>query len=145
VHAPGEDECGDGAATGGERGAEEEAPGDGGDDELLEQEHQDGADAVHRGGVDVVEAIGAVVVLVRHHLALHPATEDLSGGRDTGRDGRDGGTHGVAAALCPDSEEEREDVDEGQDDAEEDGEGTRGPVASHWSRRPAAVAVGKEL
>jgi hypothetical protein len=144
MHAPREDKGGDGAAAGGERGAEAEAPGDGGDDELLEQEHEEGGDAVHRGGVGVVEAVGALVVLVRHHLPLHPATSykrDLSGGRGaTGRKRR-GGTHGAAAALCADGEEEREDAEDGEDDAEEDGGGARGPEAAHRSRGPAAVAA----
>jgi hypothetical protein len=86
-HAPGEDERGDGAAEGGERGPKAEAPSGGGDDGLLEQEHEEGGDAVDRGGVGVVEAVGAVVVLVRHHLSLRPAEdhEDLSDGRTAGR------------------------------------------------------------
>ena len=127
-HAPGEDERGDGAAAGGERGAEAEAPRGGGDDGLLEQEHEQGGDAVHRGGVGVVEAVGAVVVLVRHHLPLRPASEheDLSEGCTAGRGakcrgekGRETGrAYGAAAALGAHGEEGAAAIDPGVSPAE---------------------------
>ena len=150
-HAPGEDERGDGAAAGGERGAEAEAPRGGGDDGLLEQEHEQGGDAVHRGGVGVVEAVGAVVVLVRHHLPLRPASEheDLSEGRTVGRGGKcrgekgreTGRAYGAAAALGAHGEEEGEEVEEAEEGAEAYGGRARGGEAAHRSRAPAAAAA----
>jgi hypothetical protein len=45
----------------------------GGDNYLLELEHEESRDVVHNGGVSVVEALEPLVVLVRHHLPLHLA------------------------------------------------------------------------
>ena len=95
---------------------------------LLEQEHEQGGDAVHRGGVGVVEAVGAVVVLVRHHLPLRPASEheDLSEGRTAGRGGKCRGEKGretgraysAAAALGAHGEEGAAAIDPGVSPAE---------------------------
>ena len=73
-----------GAPGDGEDG-EAEAAGDAGDQQLREEEHEEGADVIDGGGVGVVEAVGALVVLVRHHLALRDREGAVSPGAGGGQ------------------------------------------------------------
>ena len=101
---------------------------------MCEEEHEEGADAVDGAGVGVVEAVGALVVLVRYHLTLRDREGAVSpgagGGQGEEEEGkgrrRVGGAYGAASLLGADGEEEGEDVEEDEEAAEREGGQTRG-------------------
>ena len=117
-------------APGDDKDGEAEAVGDAGDQQLREEEHEEGADAIEGGGVGVVEAVGALVVLVRHHLALGDREGVVSPGAGGGQGEEEGwegrGAYGAASLLGADGEEEGEDVEENEEAAEREGGRTRG-------------------